>query len=120
MAILQFPHRQSRMAALLSGGAPFYVEVRVTDDADPDTTHWELLRWNFRAAGRDANKRFKQPVARRGAWHSFEIKRWRLALRYLLETYRLRSAGLIEIRIDGVRVHSSVGRPAAAAYPLSA
>ena len=103
------------MGAFLSGGVPFWVDVRVTDREDPDTTHWELLRWNFRAGRFGANRGFKQPVARRGAWHSFEIKKRSLAIRYLKETYRLRSVGLIEMRIDGVRVPSSVGRPAAAA-----
>ena len=53
--LLQFPLRQSGLSVLLSSGAPFYVDVRVTDAEDPDTTHWELLRWNFRAAGRRAN-----------------------------------------------------------------
>jgi len=113
--VLQFTRHQSRTAALLSRGVPFYIDVRVTDDDDPDTTHWELLRWNFRAARFGANKDFKQPMARRGTWHSFEIKRRSLARRYLKETYRLRSAGLIEMRIDGVRVPSSVGRSAVAA-----
>jgi hypothetical protein len=113
--LLQFPLRQSGLSVLLSSGAPFYVDVRVTDAEDPDTTHWELLRWNFRAAGRRANKGFTQPVARRRAWHSFKIKRRDKAVRYLKETYRLRSAGLIEMKIDDVRVATSVGRPAAAA-----
>ena len=44
-----------------------------------------MLRWNFRAVRFGANKDFKQPVARRGAWHRFEIKRRRLAVRYLKE-----------------------------------
>jgi hypothetical protein len=74
-----------------------------------------LLRWNFRAVRFGANKDFKQPVARRGAWHRFEIKRRRLAVRYLKETHRLRSDGLINMPIDGVRVASPIGRPAAAA-----
>jgi len=47
--LLHFPLQS--IAALLSFGVPFDVDVRVTDDDDPDTTHWELLRWNFRAAG---------------------------------------------------------------------
>jgi len=113
--LLQFPLRRQSMGTLLSEGVPFCVDVRVTDDEDPDTTHWELLRWNFRAARFGANTEFKQPVARRGGWHSFEIKKRHLAVRYLRETYRLRSAGLIEMRIDNVRVATSVGRPAAAA-----
>lgn len=113
--ILQFPRRPLGIGTLLSGGIPFYVKVRVTDDEDPDTTHWELLRWNFRAARFDANNGFNQSVARQNTWHSFKIKQRHLAVRYLKETYRLRSAGLIEMRIDGVRVPISVGRPAAAA-----
>lgn len=113
--VLQFIRRPHSTKPLLSRGAPFDISVRVTDDFDPDTTHWELLRWNFRAARFGANRRFKQAVARSGRWHHFQIGTVALARRYLRETYRLRNAGLIQLRIDGIRVPATVGRPAAAA-----
>ncbi|HZF43010.1 MAG TPA: hypothetical protein VEZ48_06340 [Sphingomonadaceae bacterium] len=107
--IIQFPGRRICAPLRIRSGSLHVAWVRVIDRDAPEEARWRLQYAMQRAAGFGCLDGFNDEVARRRAWHEFEIKKTWLLRRFLRDIAQLVAERRVQVEIDDVRV-----RPAAA------